>query len=611
MHRPGAASSEPGGIARNPAIFLGFPVLVSDALPTPPQPPRAGRPGLRRAAFFLLCLALALGLAALAAPVLAPGGWTVWEVVILAAWIGLLPWVALCAGNALLGLGLRLFSRNPVAAVVPGWQAAPAAMPEARTAIALCLRNEAMEAVLPPLARLLDGLEQAGAGARFTLWLLSDTHSAEAVAREEAAIEAFRAARVGRPIAVRYRRRALNTGFKAGNVMEFLDGAGRDYNFFLCLDADSEMSARAVLRLVATMQAEPRLAILQQLIAGRPAESGFTRLFQFGMRAGMRIWATGQAWWQGDEGPYWGHNALIRVAAFREHARLEALPDGRAILSHDQIEAVRLHAAGWAVRCVPEEEGSAEGNPPTLPDFLLRDRRWGAGNMQYFSLLRLPGLTRLGRWQLIQAILLFLSAPLWLLLLLAAVMNAATGGGAATPPGALAALLLTGWVALHAPKLLGYAELLLRPGLAAPYGGRLAVLRGAAAELAFTTLLDPISLVSKSLFLGGLAFGRRIGWAPQRREAHGVAWRDAARLLWPQTLLGAACMAALLSAGGTAWAWGLPVLAPLLLAVPFCTITAHPGFGAGLREAGLARVPEEAAPPPQPPVSGRRISVSS
>ena len=574
----------------------------------------AERPRLRRAAFLLLCLLIGAGLWIPLWRSLAPGGWTFWEGVILFAWLATLPWTCLCAANALLGFALRLGFRDAAAVVLPQLRHLPPSPPTLRTALALCLRNEDMTAVLPPLVPLLDGLEAAGAGDRFTLWLLSDTQDPALAAREEEAVAAFATLRQGRSIPVRYRRRMHNTGFKAGNVMDFLDRHAEGHELFLCLDADSEMSAPAVLRLVALMEADPKLAIVQQLIAGRPAPSAFARLFQYGMRAGMRIWATGQAWWQLDQGPYWGHNAILRIAPFRAHARLEPLPDGRPILSHDQIEAVRLHAAGWKVRCLPAEEGSLEGNPPTLPDFLLRDRRWGAGNMQYLALLRRPGLTAMGRVQLLQAILLFMAAPLWLLLLAAAVLNAATGGGAATPAGPLLTLLLTGWAALHAPKLLGYAELLLCAGRAAPYGGRGAVLRGALAEILFTTLLDPVTLADKSLFLLRLPFGGGAGWLPQNRAARGIRWRDAARLLWPHTLLGLLGMVGLLAAGGTAWAWGAPFLLPLVGAIPFCVLTTRPAFAAGLRRAGLCRTPEEegvAGPPPHGFGGGRAQEVST
>jgi hypothetical protein len=192
------------------------------------------------------------------------------------------------------------------------------------------------------------------------------------------------------------------------------------------------------------MAAEPRLAILQQLIVGRPASAAFPRLYQFGMRAGMRVWATGQAWWQGDEGPYWGHNAIIRIAPFRAHARLEALPDGSPILSHDQVEAARLHAAGWKVAMLPIEAGSLTATPPALPEFIAREARWGAGSMQYFRLFRLPGLTWMGRWQFAQAIMLFAVAPLWALVLVFALANAAGGGEADPSLLALAMLVLGG-----------------------------------------------------------------------------------------------------------------------------------------------------------------------
>jgi membrane glycosyltransferase len=558
----------------------------------------------RRALFALLVLAVAAGLLWLAWRAMAPGGWTAWEVLAFACFAGTAPWTALCAANALVGFAVLMGAADAPAAVLPALRRARtgAAVPRLSTAIAVCVRDERMEDVLPPLGRMLDGLAAAGAGERFALWLLSDTADPALAAREEAAVEVFRAGRPGAAGRIRYRRRAENTGFKAGNVMDFLDHHAEGHELMLCLDADSEMSAKAVLRLVACMEADPRLGIVQQLIAGRPATAAFPRLFQFGMRAGMRAWATGQAWWQGPEGPYWGHNAVIRVEPFRRHCRLEALPDGSPILSHDQVEAVRLHAAGWKVCCLPEEAGSMEGNPPALPEFMARDLRWAAGNMQYWDLLWLPGQTWMGRWQLVQAILLFVGAPLWCGVLVCAALNAATGGGAATPDGWLLALLLGTWAMLHAPKLSGYAEVLLKPQLAARYGGRAAFLRGAVAELGFTTLLDPISTFNKALFLLALPFGGRgRGWAVQNRADRGVGWADAARLLWPHTAFGVAVFGLLaVAAPGAVW-WALPAAGGLLLAIPFCVLTASPDFSARLRDRRLAATPEELAAKPANP----------
>ena len=70
------------------------------------------------------------------------------------------------------------------------------------------------------------------------------------------------------------------------------------------------MTAAAILRLVRIMQADPKLGILQGLVVGLPSTSAFARIFQFGMRLGMRSWTIGSAWWQADCGPYWGHNAV-------------------------------------------------------------------------------------------------------------------------------------------------------------------------------------------------------------------------------------------------------------------------------------------------------------
>ncbi len=540
---------------------------------------------LRRLAFLTIGLAAMTLLAALMLRVLAPGGWTPLKALILLCFACVLPWLGLCAANAVTGFTLLLLSRNPPRAVLPVTGDIDTTPITARTALAMTVRHEDPALFLPALQRLAQDL--APYGDRFAAFVLSDSQTPTLIAREEAALRAHPA--------LHYRRRTDNTGFKAGNVMDFLDNDAKDFDFCLTLDADSQMSAQAVLRLVRILQADPTLALVQHLTVGAPAEAAFPRLFQFGMRAGMRVWATGQAWWQGREGPYWGHNALLRIDAFRAHGRLDPLPDGSPILSHDQVEAARLAGAGWGVAVWASEDGSLEANPPALPEFLQRDARWSAGNLQYRHLLTAPGFRPLGRWQLVQAILLFATAPLYPLMLILATLNALTHG-ADVPREALLSLAAAWTLAIYSPKLLGYAEVLLSQRKRARYGGLARFAAGALSECAFTLLLDAIAQPSKAWAMLCTLAGRRTGWAAQNRGERGVTWREASRLFWPHTLLGLAIFAALSQVSLWATLLALPFAGGLLVAIPFCVATADPALSRALRLRRLAGTPEEWAP---------------
>ena len=95
--------------------------------PDPPKPGRNAEPILlRRLLFAALALAILAGLVVLAAVVLAGGGWTVWEGLILVAFLGVAPWLALSAANALLGFAILMGARDPVAAVLPALRNLPA-----------------------------------------------------------------------------------------------------------------------------------------------------------------------------------------------------------------------------------------------------------------------------------------------------------------------------------------------------------------------------------------------------------------------------------------------------------------------------------------------------
>ncbi|MFC0409382.1 glucans biosynthesis glucosyltransferase MdoH [Roseomonas elaeocarpi] len=535
---------------------------------TVPRGPRAVPPAVlrrRRALLLALTVLSALAMLALVVRVLAPGGWSAWEVLILVCAVVQLPWFGLSVATGLIGGAIALFARDPAAAVLPALRGLqPEAPIRTRTLLAICVRDEPMSEVLPPVERLLRALEASGHGAAFSIGVLSDTARPENAAEEERAMRVLAAAH--RPGAVLYRRRLSNEGYKAGNVMEFLDNHARDFDFMMVLDADSEMSAATVLRMVRVAEADERCAILQSNIAGAPARASFGRLTGFGARHGGRIWVYGQAWWQDDQGPYWGHNALVRIAPFRAHCRLPAMADGTPILSHDYVEAATLQGAGWAVRVLPEDEGSLEAHPPHAMAYLKRELRWAAGNMQWMGLLRERRLSTLGRFQMAQAVAYYLLIPFSFALMPLAAINAATGGAAGTPRPWLLLLLVLLWGLPQLAKFAGYAQAILRPGPGVTRGPMLA-------ELLFTTLFEPVAGFDRVVVLGRLLLGGGRGWPGQERLERDLEWSEAVGYFWPHTLCGLVMAALFASAGLFPLLAALPFIGGLILAVPFAVVT--------------------------------------
>jgi len=64
------------------------------------------------------------------------------------------------------------------------------------------------------------------------------------------------------------------------------------------------------------MDADPGLGLLQTVPTIVNAATPFARLQQFANRLYGPVFARGQQWWSGATGNYWGHNAILRVAAF-------------------------------------------------------------------------------------------------------------------------------------------------------------------------------------------------------------------------------------------------------------------------------------------------------
>jgi membrane glycosyltransferase len=557
----------------------------------------------RRRAVIALNVATWAALNGAAALVLGSGGWTLIDAVMMLCFAFGTPWAVLGFWNALIGLWLLHFHRDGLGAVAPYAASGKRDVPlVVKTAVFMTLRNEDPERAITRLRQVKASVDATGQGAMFDWFLLSDTNNAEVAAREEALAAAWAAEAPGARVV--YRRRTDNTGYKAGNVRDFCERWGHDYELMLPLDADSLMTGETIVEHARVMQAHPKLGILQSLVVGMPSKSLFARVFQFGMRQGMRSYTMGQAWWTADCGPFWGHNAFVRVAPFRDHCHLPVLP-GKGplaghVMSHDQVEATLMRRAGYEVRVHPVEGGSYEENPPTMLDFSKRDLRWCLGNMQYVKLMDLPGLLPMSRFQLLWAILMFVSVPGWTLILALLPLKAMEADVAKFPAGLAIGVYVTYLLMYLMPKIAGLADILLTKGGMARYGGPFRFAASAIGEILFSFLLGAVTTFRLTVFMAKLAFGNaKIAWSGQDRDAKGISWATAAGGLWPVTLFGLWVLVPLaVLAPAVAW-WSLPLTLGYLTAIPFAVWTSDPRLGLWSVGNGFAGIPEDFAAPPE------------
>jgi membrane glycosyltransferase len=556
----------------------------------------------RRLLFAGLVIATMIAVMWLLAAALAADGLDGLDVVLLALFLVTLPWTVIGFWNAAIGFLILRFAQDPVATVTPAAARIRGDEPiTASVALLACIRNEDPARVIRNLAPMLDGL--AGVGDRFHLYVLSDTSDPATAAAEAASFDDL-AAKWRDRIAVTYRRRENNAGFKAGNIRDFCLRWGNDHEFAVTFDADSFIPAAAILRMVRIMQASPEIGILQGLVVGMPSTSAFARIFQFGMRLSMWSYTTGSAWWQADCGPHWGHNSVLRLKPFTAHCHIPPRPEGGPlgghILSHDQIEAVLMRRAGYEVRVLPDEHLGWEENPPTLLEFIRRDVRWCQGNMQYWHFLTLPGLKFVSRYQLAFAILMFLGSPAWIGLLVLGTIGVvrAERPSAFIAPGTGLAVLLIVLVMWFAPKIATVIDALTRAQARKRYGGGRRFLVNVFTETIFFLMLSPIMWFAHTVFLATLVLGGSVGWGGQARDDHAVPLPLAVAKLWPQMALGWACLATLAAAAPAAIPCALLIAGGLAFAVPLCVITANPAVGAALLRAGIGRLPEETEPSP-------------
>ena len=494
-------------------------------------------------------------------------------------------WLAWGAATALLGLT----SRQPRA---PAAQTGPI---RGKTVVIVPIYNEDPVTTFAAIAAMDESLHACGPLPQIDFAVLSDTRDPAIVTLERQSFARLiaRQSAKGRMF---YRHRAQNTGRKAGNIEEFIAASGAAWDYAVILDADSLMEGATLLEMIRRIEAEPDLGLLQTLPKVIGARSIFGRAMQFAAGFHSPAFARGLAAMQGGAGPFWGHNAIVRIKAWAESCGLPVLsgraPFGGHILSHDSVEAVLLASKGWAVRLDDDLGGSYEGGPENIIDHAKRDRRWAQGNLQHIKILTAPGLLGWSRFSLFQGVFAYLAPLIWLAFIAASVAAIPLAGSLNYFPDAHSplpvfpddqtpkaiGLTLGIFGLLVMPKLLVALDA-IATGRARSFGGAGKSLRAVLAELALSSLIAPVLLAYQSRSVFQVFLGRDGGWPTNNRGDGGLTLREA----WAAGRWISACglvgIVITQTVAPILTLWLLPVALPMILAPLLIWWTSRPSTG--------------------------------
>ncbi len=492
--------------------------------------------------------------------------------------------------------------------------------PLASTAIVMPVFNEDVSRVFEGLRVVYRSVQETKKLEHFDFFVLSDSNQPNQWLKEEVAwLELCK--QVGGFGRIFYRKRRQSINKKAGNVADFLRRWGRRYRYMIVLDADSIMTGRALVQLVALMERNPQVGIIQTAPRIVNGETLYARLQSFASRLYSPLFLAGLNYWQQHEGNYWGHNAVIRVQPFIDHCALPDLPGsepfGGRILSHDFVEAALMRKAGWGVWLAGDIEGTFEEGPPTLIDSAKRDRRWYQGNMQHAWLLTARGFRPANRFHLLMGVMGYVSSPLWLLFMILGTIQVfthvtATEAAPAMDPAKFTSLLgyhfevpqaftlfVLTMVLLFLPKLVSVIVTLGRPEEALKFGGRKRLILSALGEAAISVVLAPVNMAFNAKFVLFTLLGQGVSWVTQRRggEGDGTDWREAIITHGGQTAFGLVWGISSYIISPTFFLWLSPVIGPLVLSIPVSILLSKAGIGRGAKKLGLFLTPEESFPP--------------
>jgi membrane glycosyltransferase len=517
-------------------------------------------------------------------------------------------WIALAFTSSVFGFGW-LVARAPRPGPLPSRL-------ETKTAIVMPIFNEAPSRVFSAVQAIYEDVAATGLGDVFDYFFLSDTTDPNTWIAEERALLAMRGRLPGARIY--YRRRRKNVSRKAGNIADFVMRWGAAYPQMVVLDADSLMTADAIVRLAATMEADPDAGIIQSLPLIVNRNTLFARVQQFAARIAGPIIAAGLVAWMGRDGNYWGHNAIIRTRAFADHCGLPNLagrpPFGGHILSHDFVEAALMRRAGYAVYMLPTLGGSFEESPPSLIDLAARDRRWCQGNLQHIRVLPSKGFVLASRQHFFTGIMGYLASPLWMAQLLIGIVLVLQSKYIRPEYFTADFSLFPAWprfdylralrlfevtiAVLLAPKILGMIAALIDGPTRRGCGGAIRLVLSTLIEIIISSALASIMMLIQSGSVLQILSGRDTGWNPQRRDDGSIPISSIIRRHRAHTALGIITLFAAGLISPSLVIWMSPTIAGLIFSIPLSWASGQMWIGVVLRRLGLLTTPEETQTPP-------------
>ncbi|MFY8326504.1 glucans biosynthesis glucosyltransferase MdoH [Pseudoalteromonas sp. ZZD1] len=545
--------------------------------------------------------------------ILNSNGMTLLEYALLGLFSITFAWIVTAFCSGCMGFILQLFRIDPLTLKrQKPIQIDTDAISKTKTAVVMPIYNEDTERVIAGFEVSLRSLLKTGQFEHFDFYLLSDTQDKE-IARNELKAWHDLTARLGDTAKqIFYRSRTDNKHRKVGNLADFCERWGSQYEHMIVLDADSIMTGQCMLELTTSMINNPSSGLIQTIPIPVRQETFFGRFLQFASVLYSPMLATGSAFWQTNQANYWGHNAIIRVDAFINCCGLPVLegkaPFGGEILSHDFVEASLLNRAGWDVILLSDVQGSYEEVPSNILDYAIRDRRWVQGNIQHLGLLPSSGIKLMNKLHFLLGATAYISSLIWLSMLALSTIDAVTRAVNSNvyfnqpyqlfPTWQIAktelidSLLFITIVLLLLPKLMGLVVTLIHRNK--EFGGSIKLILGSLIETVFAIIVAPLMMVFHSYFVICVFLGKKVSWDAQPRSGRMVPWKEAIGYTLFATLVAIAWGSIAYYYTPTFFWWLSPILIGLILAAPIVRYSSSIGLGVKLRRMGIFICPSEA-----------------